>query len=135
MLWRKPRPLEALTSTSALTAPALADLMAMAGVAGQLRGWQLRAEARQRGDYRAPIRGRGMEYAESRPYQAGDDVRALDWRLTARLGKPHTKLFREERERPVCLGVDLGPSSHFATRGVFKRGQAARAFHSRHDTR
>jgi len=126
MFWRKPRPFEASTSTSALTAPTLADLMALAGAAGQLRGWQVRAEARQRGDYRAPIRGRGMEYAESRPYQAGDDVRALDWRLTARLGKPHTKLFREERERPVCLGVDLGPSSHFATRGVFKRVQAAR---------
>lgn len=127
MFRRKPRPLEALTSTSGLTTPALTDLMAMAKVAGQLRGWQVRAEARQRGDYRAPIRGRGMEYAESRPYQAGDDVRALDWRLTARLGKPHTKLFREERERPVCLGVDLGLSSHFATRGVFKRVQVARA--------
>lgn len=126
MFRRKPRTPEAQTSSSGLTTPALADLMAMAGVAGKLRGWQVRAEARQRGDYRAPIRGRGMEYAESRPYQAGDDVRALDWRLTARLGKPHTKLFREERERPVCLGVDLGLSSHFATRGVFKRVQLAR---------
>lgn len=126
MFRRKPRTPEVSASTLGLTAPALADLMAMASVAAQLRGWQVRAEARQRGDYRAPIRGRGMEYAESRPYQAGDDVRALDWRLTARLGKPHTKLFREERERPVCLGVDLGPSSHFGTRGVFKRVQAAR---------
>lgn len=68
-----------------------------------------------------------MEYAESRPYQPGDDVRALDWRVTARSGKPHTKLFREERERPVHLCVDLRPSMAFATRGVFKSVQAARA--------
>ena len=73
------------------------------------------------------MRGRGMEYDESRPYQAGDDIRTLDWRVTARTGKPHTKLFREERERPVYLCVDLTRSMRFATRGVFKSVAAARA--------
>ncbi len=68
-----------------------------------------------------------MEYDESRPYQPGDDIRQLDWRVTARTGKPHTKLFREERERPVFLCVDYRSSMFFATRGVFKAVQAARA--------
>ncbi|MBM4227086.1 MAG: DUF58 domain-containing protein [Gammaproteobacteria bacterium] len=109
------------------TVPDQAELIALAGAARSLVGWQPSPRARQKGEYRAPLKGRGMEYLESRPYQAGDDVRALDWRLTARLGKPHTKLFREERERPVFLVVDLGPTMAFATRGCFKRVQAARA--------
>ncbi len=109
------------------TVPDLAELMSLAGQARALPGWQPAQRARQKGEYRAVIRGRGMEYVESRPYQAGDDVRALDWRLTARLGKPHTKLFREERERPVFLVVDLGATMAFATQGCFKRVQAARA--------
>lgn len=112
---------------SSLTTPSLSDLMSLAGRAAALPGWLRSVKARQRGDYRAQLKGRGMEYAESRPYQAGDDVRALDWRLTARLGKPHTKLFREERERPVYVALDACASMAFATRGVFKRVQAARA--------
>ena len=68
-----------------------------------------------------------MEYDESRPYQAGDDIRSLDWRVTARTGKPHTKLFREERERPVYAAIDASRSMYFATQGVFKVVQAARA--------
>lgn len=71
--------------------------------------------------------GRGMEFAETRLYQPGDDVRTLDWRVTARTGKAHTKLFREERERPVLLWVDDRPAMHFATRGAFKSVTAARA--------
>ncbi len=112
---------------SALTTPLLADLMSFAGRAAALPPWLRSVKAQQRGDYRAQLKGRGMEYAESRPYQAGDDVRTLDWRLTARIGKPHTKLFREERERPVYVAVDACASMAFATRGVFKRVQAARA--------
>lgn len=106
--------------------PNLADLAAQNRRAARLPGWQHAARARQSGAYHASMKGRGMEYAESRPYQPGDDVRALDWRLTARSGKPHTKLFREERERPVFLLLDLRQSMAFATRGVFKSVQAAR---------
>lgn len=69
---------------------------------------------------------RGMEFAESRPYRAGDDVRSIDWRQTARRGSPFTKLFREEHERPVHLLVDLGASMRFGTRVAFKSVVAAR---------
>lgn len=72
------------------------------------------------------FKGRGMEFAETRPYQAGDDIRSLDWRVTARTGKPHTKLFREERERPMFLWVDYRTPMFFATRGTFKAVAAAR---------
>jgi len=107
--------------------PVLADLLAQGARAAALPAWARPAQARQMGLYHAPLKGRGMEYAESRPYQPGDDVRALDWRLTARSGKPHTKLFREERERPVFIAIDLRSPMAFATRGVFKQVQAARA--------
>lgn len=107
--------------------PRLLDLMAQSRRAGLLPGWLRTVQARRSDTRLSAIKGRGMEYAESRPYQAGDDVRALDWRVTARSGKPHTKLFREERERPVYLCVDLRPAMYFATHGVFKSVQAARA--------
>lgn len=82
--------------------------------------------ARQSGDYQSPFKGRGMEFDESRPYQAGDDIRNIDWRVTARSGKTHTKLFREERERQVFVWVDLRASMFFATRGMYKSVIAAR---------
>lgn len=107
--------------------PQLGDLAAQNRRAALLPGWQHAARARQSGVSFSSMKGRGMEYAESRPYQAGDDVRALDWRLTARSGRPHTKIFREERERPVHVLLDLRASMAFATRGVFKSVQAARA--------
>ena len=81
----------------------------------------------QSGSYISPFKGRGMEYEESRPYQPGDDVRNLDWRVTARSGKTYTKQFREERERSVLMWVDYRSSMMFATRGVFKSVMAARA--------
>ena len=73
------------------------------------------------------FRGRGMEFSESRIYLPGDDVRSMDWKVTARTGEPHTKLFQEERERPVFLLVDLSASMYFGTRGTFKSVLAARA--------
>lgn len=72
-------------------------------------------------------KSRGMEFADARPYQIGDDARAIDWRQTARRGRPYTKLFQEEHERPVQLLVDLGPSMRFGTRNAFKSVVAARA--------
>jgi uncharacterized protein (DUF58 family) len=66
-----------------------------------------------------------MEFDESRLYQPGDDIRNIDWRVTARTGKTYTKLFREERERPVFLWVDLRAPMFFATRGRFKSVMAS----------
>ncbi|HEV2607603.1 MAG TPA: DUF58 domain-containing protein, partial [Xanthomonadaceae bacterium] len=75
----------------------------------------------------SPFRGRGMEYAESRLYAPGDDARHIDWRLTARSGKPHTKLFQAERERISLIVADTAPQLYFGTRVRFKSVQAARA--------
>lgn len=68
-----------------------------------------------------------MDYAESRVYQAGDDVRRMDWRLTARSGVAHTKLFQEEREGRLLVMLDTNASMRFGTRTRFKSVQAARA--------
>lgn len=80
----------------------------------------LRINSLQTGAYVSHFKGRGMEFDESRPYQPGDDPRSIDWRVTARSSTAYTKLFREERERPVLLLVDLRSGMHFATRGSFK---------------
>lgn len=76
------------------------------------------------GNYLAKIKGRGMEFAEVRHYQAGDDVRTIDWSVTARTGKAHTKLFHEEKERPVFILLDLSDSMIFGSHFVFKSVQA-----------
>lgn len=68
---------------------------------------------------------RGMEFAESRRYLPGDDVRNIDWRVTARSGKAHTKLFSEEKDVQVSIALDLRDSMFFGTRSVFKSVQAA----------
>ncbi len=83
--------------------------------------------AQQSGHFVSTFKGRGMEFDEVRPYQEGDDMRSIDWRVTARTGKVHTKLFHEERERPVFLWVDYRAPMFFATRGIFKSVFAARA--------
>lgn len=82
------------------------------------------SRAHQAGQHQTRSRGRGMDFEEVRQYQLGDDIRAIDWRVTARTGKPHTKLFREERERPVNLVVDLGASMQFGSRLLLKAVQA-----------
>ena len=78
------------------------------------------------GGFLSPFKGRGMEFDEARPYQPGDDVRNMDWRVTARTNKPHSKVFREERERPVLLWVDFRAPMFFGTQNCFKSVLAAR---------
>jgi uncharacterized protein (DUF58 family) len=82
-------------------------------------------QAKLAGAYLAKTKGRGMEFDEARHYQAGDDIRAIDWRVTARTGKTHTKLYREEKERPVFVLTDLSSSMQFGTQFLFKSVQAA----------
>lgn len=106
--------------------PALDELIALRR---EVRGRALRPRRPTRGLLAGPhhsrFRGRGMDYLESRIYQPGDDIRSLDWRVTARSGKVHTKVYHEERERPVMLLLDFGPGMFFATRGRFKSVIAA----------
>ena len=79
------------------------------------------------GAHRSRFRGRGMDYQESRIYQAGDDIRNMDWRITARSGKPHTKLYQEERERPVVFLIDFSPSLFFGSVNTLKSVLTAKA--------
>jgi uncharacterized protein (DUF58 family) len=90
-------------------------------------GSRLPARSIITGGHASRFRGRGMDYLESRGYQPGDDIRNMDWRVTARSGRAHVKLYQEERERPVVVMLDLGPGMFFATRGAFKSVIAARA--------
>ena len=78
------------------------------------------------GNNRSKLRGRGMDFSEVRNYQAGDEIRHMEWRVTARTGRPHIKLYQEERERPVVILVDFNPSMYFGTRIAFKSVVAAR---------
>lgn len=121
-----PPPAGNSAATLAKVEPQLRELSGLARAAATLPSWARLLRARHSGQYLSRVRGRGMEYDESRPYQPGDDIRQLDWRVTARTGRAHTKLFREERERPLFIGVDYSRSMFFATRGVFKAVQAAR---------
>ena len=77
------------------------------------------------GEYESVFKGRGVEFAEVREYQPGDDVRAIDWNVTARRGIPYVKQFSEERELTVILAVDGSASTRFGTQGALKRERAA----------
>lgn len=104
----------------------LKTLVDLAKPAAALNLRPQRVRAMQSGNYVSHFKGRGMAFDETRLYQPGDDVRRMDWRVTARTDKPHSKVFREERERPLFISVDYRSSMQFATRGVFKAVQAAR---------
>jgi uncharacterized protein (DUF58 family) len=104
-----------------------ASLIRLNGPARAIALDVVRVNSLQTGAYVSHFRGRGMEFDESRPYQPGDDPRSIDWRVTARSTTAYTKLFREERERPVLVVTDLRSNMHFATRGCFKSVNASRA--------
>ena len=76
------------------------------------------------GDYHSVFKGRGMEFDEVRQYVPGDDVRTIDWNVTARTGEPYVKSYVEERELTVMLAVDVSRSGEFGTRQRFKRDLA-----------
>ncbi len=82
-------------------------------------------QARLAGQYLSRDKGRGMEFDEARHYLPGDDIRAIDWRVTARTGKTHTKVYREERERPVFICCDLSSTMQFGTQLMLKSVQAS----------
>jgi len=109
------------------TRVSLAELIALRARVVRARMAALPSRAMRSGRQSSRLYGRGMDYAESRVYQPGDDVRRLDWRLTARSGRLHTKLFQEDREGSLLILLDTHRSMQFGTRLRFKSVQAARA--------
>ncbi len=77
------------------------------------------------GDYHSVFKGLGMEFAEVRPYQPGDDIRTLDWNVTARMGSPFVKKYVEERDLTIFLVIDVSGSLSFGSRAILKRELAA----------
>ena len=77
------------------------------------------------GHYRSVFRGSGMTFEEVREYRSGDEVKRIDWKVSARLGRPFVKLYREERERVIMLLLDMSASSRFGTAGALKSEKAA----------
>jgi len=96
----------------------------------QIRRLQLRlgrrADSPFAGEYRSVIRGQGMEFEDVRPYVPGDEIRRIDWNVTARTGKPYIKQFREERELTLLLAVDVSNSMRFGPPSLDKRRLTAR---------
>jgi uncharacterized protein (DUF58 family) len=77
------------------------------------------------GEYKSSFKGTGIEFVDVREYLPGDDIRSIDWKVTARMGRPYVKKFVEERELTVILCVDASGSGHFGTRKLFKIEMAA----------
>ena len=103
--------------------------MLPADVLRQVRRLHLRArrvvQTLLGGEYHSAFKGAGLSFEEVREYQPGDDVRAIDWNVTARMGQPFVKRFVEERELTLILAVDVSASQRFGTRAVTKRAAAA----------
>ncbi len=105
----------------------LNQLLALRQAAAQINLSSLsKSQAVLSGAQTSRLRGRGIDFAEVRIYEPGDDIRHMDWRVTARTGKPHTKVFQEERERPIFIVVDYGPSMFFGTKQCYKSVVAAK---------
>ncbi len=107
------------------------DLAELSALSGAVRGLSLHAHrpvmAALQGAHRSAQRGRGLEFEEVRLYAPGDDARNIDWRVTARRGRLHTRLYREERERPVWLVADVHPGLFFGSRRQLKSSLLLRA--------
>ena len=105
--------------------PALDELLALRRHGAAMRRLLALDAERREGTRLRAFRNQGMDYAESRPYSAGDDVRRIDWRVTARTGRAHTKIFRPERGGDVVCLVDQRAPMRFGTRAAFKSVVAA----------
>jgi len=110
------------------TSPVTASAIAPADVLRQVRRIELRTrrlvDSSFAGEYRSLFKGQGMEFSEVREYQPGDEVRSIDWNVSARMGRPFVKRYVEERELTIMLAVDLSGSSRFGTRARFKHDLA-----------
>ena len=109
---------------SASPVPASPVSVASADVLRQVRRIEMRTrrlvDSTFAGEYRSLFKGQGMEFAEVREYQPGDEVRTIDWNVSARMGRPFVKRYIEERELTIMLVIDVSGSSRFGTRARFK---------------
>ena len=125
-----PAPAEASGPAARFASPASTSLDELVGLQrvalAHGRRARRRSGAARAGPSTSARLGRGLDFAEVREYRPGDDVRLIDWNVTARTMRPHTKLFVEERERPVHLCVDFRAAMRFGTRGMYKSVLAAR---------
>ena len=103
----------------------LSELIALQRLAQRIR-YRAPSQFNAIGAHRSTARARGIDFTDVRNYQAGDEIRHMEWRVTARTGRPHIKLYEEEHERPVVILVDFNPSMYFGTRLAFKSLVAAR---------
>jgi uncharacterized protein (DUF58 family) len=106
--------------------PKFEDLVALKNYKSKIAQASARAvKTTQAGNHASNFRGHGLEFDAVREYVPGDDIRNIDWRVTARTGSPHLKLFKEERERHIVLCIDMNATMRFGTRKTFKSVQAA----------
>lgn len=118
-LFAKRKPAEAPSRTSRLPAELLKKVRRIEIATNRL------VDQGVAGDYHSVFKGLGMEFAEVRPYQPGDDIRTLDWNVTARMGSPFVKKYVEERDLTVFLVIDVSGSLSFGSRAILKRELAA----------
>lgn len=114
------------TQAPLLTSEEIVQLIEQADALRQSRAHGREVFLRHPGDARSAHLGRGLDFEEVRAYQAGDDIRAMDWRTTARTGKPYLKIYREEHHPALHIVVDRGASMRFGTQRQLKVTQAAR---------
>jgi uncharacterized protein (DUF58 family) len=100
--------------------PALDDLLALKKATHQLTLDTVIRHTPAAGNWQTRIRGRGLDFAEVRQYQPGDDIRSIDWRVTAKTQKTHTRLFTQEKERPIILAADIRSDMFFGSVNCFK---------------
>lgn len=106
--------------------PNLADLIKLRTISGSNSLIIAKSSNRTQGDYSSLFHGLGVEFETVRPYVVGDDVRYIDWRVTARIGKPHVKTYRAESDRNIIVVIDANAYMRFGTRVTFKSIVAAK---------
>lgn len=107
--------------------PSFEELIELRSKIGKLEFFKKeKSNAMMSGDYLSNFRGNGIDFDEVREYVVGDDIRRIDWKVTARAGTPHIKLFKEEKQLNIVISVDMNSNMQFGTRKTFKSVQAAR---------
>ena len=106
--------------------PNFKDLTEIKRYVSYLKEFKFNQASNQAGDFKSSFKGRGMEFEEVRSYTYGDDVRDIDWRVTARKNQPYTKLYAEEKDREVYIWLDLSSKMRFGTKNELKSVTAAK---------